>query len=834
MQATAVQREGPLPVDAILDDLARALDTRGEALLQAEPGAGKTTRVPLHLLGAPWLAGRRILLVEPRRLAARSAAAYLAGSLGEAPGERVGYRVRGDSRCGTRTRLEVVTDGVFLRLLQADPALEGVGLVILDEFHERSLGADLALALLLQARSLLRDEDPLRLLLMSATLDGLSASELLPDAPLLHSIGRAHPVDIRYGPPASPGELPVEALVEAVGQAQADGNGDTLVFLPGQAEIRRVAAALAPGAVPVLPLHGGLSLPRQQAVLAPPPAGQRRIILATDIAETSLTLPAVDAVVDSGLCREPRYDRASGMGRLLTRRVSRASAEQRAGRAGRLGPGRCYRLWSREQHHRLEAQRPPPIRHADLATLALELFGWGAADPGELSWLEAPPAPAFASACELLERCGALAVVGGRRGLTAHGRRMLALPVHPRLAHMLLAAAPGPEQALACELAALLEERPPAGADEDLCALLDALAADRDRTGDRAWRHAVRREARRLRTLLGVEVAAAGDPAPLLARAYPERVGRRVARDRLATYQLANGRRALLPAASPLAAAPWLAVAAASGGDREAADRIRLAVPLDPAAFDSELAELVAQREVVRWDPAQERAVARRERKLGALLLASEALPAPDPARALPLLLARVRELGIEALGLDRSGEQWRARVAFLRGLAPDSWPDLSDVTLLATLEEWLGPWLGAARGLDDLRAVDIRACLAGLLPGDGAMRLDRDAPAAITVPSGRAVGLDYTRGPVPVLAVKLQELFGCAETPTVAGGRVPVLVHLLSPAGRPLQVTADLASFWRDGYPAVRREQRGRYPKHPWPEDPLAAEPTAATRRGR
>jgi ATP-dependent helicase HrpB len=834
MQRTAAHGHQSLPVDAILDDLARALATRGEALLQAEPGAGKTTRVPLHLLDAPWLDGRRILLVEPRRLAARSAAAFIAASLGEAAGERVGYRVRGDSRSGPRTRLEVVTDGVFLRLLQADPALEGVGLVILDEFHERSVGADLALALLLQARSLLRDEDPLRLLLMSATLDGLGVSTLLPDAPTLHSAGRTHPVDIRYGASAAAGELPLEALLEAVGQAQADGHGDTLVFLPGQAEIRRAAAALAPGAGPVLSLHGGLSLPRQQAVLAPPRAGERRIILATDIAETSLTLPAVDAVVDSGLCREPRYDRASGMGRLLTRRISRASAEQRAGRAGRVRPGRCYRLWSREQHDRLEAQRPPPIRHADLATLALELFGWGAGDPGELDWLEAPPEAAFASACDLLERCGALEVAAGRRRLTRHGRRMLELPVHPRLAHMLLTAAPGREQALACELAALLEERPPADADEDLGALLEALASDRAGTADRAWRHAVRREVRRLRGLLGIDLAAGGDPAPLLARAYPERVGRRIARDRQAVYQLASGRRAALPGSSPLAAAPWLAIAAASGGDREAPDRVRLAAPLDPAAFDSALAGLVTEREAVRWDPAKERAVARRERQLGALLLASETLPAPDPARAQPLLLARVRELGIEALALDATGEQWRARVAFLRSLAPDAWPDLSDTRLLASLEEWLGPWLGKARGLDDLRSIGIRACLAGLLPGDGTMRLERDAPAAITVPSGRAVRLDYTQGPVPVLAVKLQELFGCAETPTVAGGRVPVLVHLLSPAGRPLQVTADLASFWREGYPAVRREQRGRYPKHPWPQDPLAAEATAATRRRR
>lgn len=831
MPRTAAHREDRLPVDAILDELARALAEQHEVLLQAEPGAGKTTRVPLHLLNAPWLAGHRILLVEPRRLAARSAAAFLAASLGEEPGGRVGYRVRGDSRTGERTRLEVVTDGVFLRLLQADPALEDVGLVILDEFHERSVGADLALALLLQARALLRDEDPLRLLLMSATLDGLALSGLLPAAPLLHSAGRAHPVDIHYGPTAAPGELPLAALVDAVGQAQAEGRGDTLVFLPGQAEIRRTAAALGPSAGPVLELHGGLSLPRQQAVLTPPSAGQRRIILATDIAETSLTLPAVDAVVDSGLCREPRYDRASGMGRLLTRRVSRASAEQRAGRAGRLGPGRCYRLWSREQHGRLEAQRTPPIRHADLATLALEVFAWGADDPGELPWLEAPPAAAFAAACELLERCGAISRSERRRRLTDHGRRMLELPVHPRLAHMLLTAPPGAPRALACELAAVLEERPPAQAGEDIGQLTAALAAESAGT-DRAWRHAVRREVRRLRALLGVEAAAAGNPALLLARAYPERLARRVSRERQAIYQLANGRRALLPAASPLAAAPWLAVAAASGGDRDSADRIRLAAHLDPAAFDGDLSDLVVERELVRWDRDQERAVARRERELGALTLTSEALPAPAPDRAQPLLLARVRELGIEALGLDDAAAQWRARVAFLRTLDPDSWPDLSDATLLATLEDWLGPYLGAARSLADLRTVDCRACLAGLLPPGGAARLEREAPAALTVPSGRPVRLDYTRGPVPVLAVKLQELFGCAETPAVAEGRVPVLVHLLSPAGRPLQVTADLASFWREGYEAVRREQRGRYPKHPWPEDPLAAEATAGTRR--
>ncbi|WP_035516172.1 ATP-dependent helicase HrpB, partial [Pseudohaliea rubra] len=479
MQRPAGDSEGRLPVDAILDELAAALAGRGEALLQAEPGAGKTTRVPLHFLNATWLAGRKILLVEPRRLAARSAAVFLAASLGEAPGERVGYRVRGDSRIGPRTCLEVVTDGVFLRLLQADPALEDTGLVILDEFHERSVGADLALALLLQARSLLRDEDPLRLLLMSATLDGLAVSPVLPEAPLLHSAGRAHPVALRYGPAAVAGELPLEALIDAVGQAQADAAGDTLVFLPGQAELRRVAAALGVVPASVLQLHGGLSLPRQQAVLAPPASGERRIILATDLAETSLTLPAVDAVIDSGLCREPRYDRATGMGRLLTRRVSRASADQRAGRAGRIGPGRCYRLWSREQHERLELQRTPPIRHADLAPLALELHAWGAQDPAELPWLEAPPPAAFAAACELLERCGALTVSGGLRRISDHGRRMLALPVHPRLAHLLLTAAPGAPQALACDLAAVLEERPPMDAGEEVGALLAAVAGGR-------------------------------------------------------------------------------------------------------------------------------------------------------------------------------------------------------------------------------------------------------------------------------------------------------------------------------------------------------------------
>ncbi|CAD5107591.1 ATP-dependent helicase HrpB [Zestomonas carbonaria] len=824
-----------LPIDAVLPELRGALVARDEVVLEAPPGAGKTTRVPLALLDEPWLAGQSILMLEPRRLAARAAAERLASELGEKVGETVGYRIRLDSKVGPRTRIEVVTEGILARRLQDDPALEGVGLVIFDEFHERSLDADLALALTLNGRELLRDT-PLKVLLMSATLEGERLAALLGDAPVVRSEGRMFPVDTVWGAPFQPGEAIEPRAVQAVSQALAEQPGSLLVFLPGQAEIRRVEERLAEqldGRADVLlcPLHGELDLAAQRAAIEPAPAGKRKVVLATNIAETSLTIDGVRVVVDAGLARVPRFDPGSGMTRLATQRISRASATQRAGRAGRLEPGVCYRLWSQAQHEQLAAHDSAEILQADLAGLALQLARWGV-KPDDLLWLDPPPAAAHAQACDLLTRLGAL---DGRGVLTAHGQAMSLLPAHPRIAHLLLRGKALGLGELACEVAALLGERDiQRGGGADLHNRIDLLHAGR---GSGSVQR-VRQLARQFRGLLprAVDEAVADPGHPrwlgaLLAFAYPDRIARQ-RRAGGADYRLANGRAAQFAEADALMKHEWLVIADLGSRQGQREERIYLAVDLDPALFDSVLAEQVTVRDELDWDEREGVLRAERQRRVGELVLSREPLPALDEEARSRALLGLVRRKGLELLPWTPYLRQWQARIALLRRLdlaekGASDWPDVSDAALLASLEDWLLPWLGKVSRISHFAALDLAGILAGLLPWPLPQRLDELAPTHLAVPSGSRIAIDYAEEP-PVLAVRLQELFGLAETPRIAGGRQIVKLHLLSPARRPVQVTQDLASFWANTYAEVKKDLKGRYPKHYWPDDPLVAEPTS------
>ena len=832
-----------LPIDNVLPALRQALGQRHEVVLEAPPGAGKTTRVPLALLDEPWLAGQRILMLEPRRLAARAAAERLASELGESVGETVGYRIRLDSKVGPRTRIEVVTEGILTRRLQEDPALDGVGLLIFDEFHERSLDADLALALSLNGRDLLRDEPPLKIMLMSATLEGERLSALLGDAPVVSSEGRMYPVDVRWGRPFQPGEFIEPRVVDTVHQALADEPGSLLVFLPGQAEIRRVHESLQASLggrqdILLCPLHGELELSAQRAAIDAPAPGVRKVVLATNIAETSLTIDGVRVVIDAGLARVPRFDPGSGMTRLDTQRISRASATQRAGRAGRLEPGVCYRLWSEAQHDQLAAYASAEILQADLAGLALQLTRWGVT-PGQLSWLDQPPAAAYAQAQDLLLRLGALKP-GQLLSLTAHGQAMAELPAHPRIAHLLLRGQALGLAEMACDVAALLGERDILrGAGADLHSRLTLLSGEtRASRGGQGSVQRARQLARQYRGYLrGKASSAVPDPehprwlGALLALAYPDRVAQQ-RRAGGAEYRLANGRAALFGEVDALMKAPWLVVADLGSRQGQREERIYLAAEFDPALFDGVLAEQVECLDVLDWDEREGVLRAERQRKVGELILAREPLTGLDDDARARALLDLVRRKGLELLPWTPELRQWQARVALLRQLdlatgGDSEWPDLSDAALLAGLEQWLQPYLGKVTRLSHFAQLDLSSIVRNLLPWPLPQRLDEWAPMHLSVPSGSSIRLDYSEHP-PILAVRLQELFGLAETPRIAQGRLQVKLHLLSPARRPVQVTQDLANFWRSTYSEVKKDLKGRYPKHYWPDDPLVAEATA------
>lgn len=814
-----------LPIEEALPDLLSALNASHNAVLVAPPGAGKTTRVPLALLDATWLGDRSIVVLEPRRLAARAAARRMAATLGEEVGGKVGYRVHLDSRVGPKTRIEVVTEGVLTRRLLGDPELAEVGAVLFDEFHERSLNADLGLALCLEAQAALRPD--LRLLVMSATIDGAQVARLLSAAPVIESQGRAYPVETRYlGDTALP-EIEA-ATASAIRRALAEEEGSVLAFLPGEREIRRVADRLGDlgAAIAVHPLYGALPAREQDEAIRPAPPGYRKVVLATSIAETSLTIEGVRVVVDAGWARVSRFDPRTGMDRLETVRAGRASVDQRRGRAGRTGPGICYRLWSEAANRALLPSLPAEILVADLAPLALDLAVWGDADPAALSWLDPPPAASMTRARTLLGELGAIDHDGR---ITAHGRQMAELPLHPRLAHMVLAAAGQGSGVRACEVAALLSERDvlTAGArDPDLRRRLDALNGAADPQAHRARIAEARQAAaawrRRLRLPADTGSLSVG---ALVALAYPERVAEW--RGGGGQYRLVNGRGAALAPDDPLAREPYLAIADLDDSGRDA--RIYLAAPVDRDEIETLFAGRIETTEEVVWDERAEAVAASRRTRIGALVLEEQRLEtAGDDARA-AAMLAGIRAMGLGALPWTPGLRSFQVRNLFLHRLDP-SWPDFSDQTLLDELETWLGPYLGRASRRTHLARIDLAAALASRLDWQQRKKLDELAPTHLEVPSGSHVALDYAGDP-PVLAVKLQEMFGQVETPKIGGGRVSVVVHLLSPAGRPLQVTQDLGNFWRTGYQAVRAELRGRYPKHPWPEDPLTAPATRKTK---
>jgi ATP-dependent helicase HrpB len=746
-----------------------------------------------------------ILVLEPRRLATRAAATRMASLLGEAVGGTVGYRTRLDAAVSPATRIEVITEGLLIRRLLSDPVLDGVAAVILDEVHERSLESDLALALCCDLQRMLRPE--LRLIAMSATIDGARLAGLL-EAQVTESAGRMFPVDVRHAARdiAGPRDLP-EAMARAVRAALVDHDGDILTFLPGMAEIRRTQAALAGCGALVLPLHGDLPPAEQDRALRP--AEGRRVVLATSIAETSLTVPGVRIVVDGGWRRAPRLDASTGLTRLTTLRISRAAAEQRAGRAGREAPGVAIRLWSTALHRGLAAHDRPEILEAELSGLALDCAAWGSA-PGALPFIDPPPQGALAAATALLTELGALDA-GGR--ITDAGRRMATLGAHPRLAAMMLAARTPGEAALAADLAALLEERDPLrslDAPADIGLRLAALA-DGDPAADRGALSRIRRVAGQYRRRMRIGAPADGDPGRLLAAAFPDRIAQR--RGEPGSFRLAGGGGARLPRADPLASAPLLAVAAL---ELKAAARIRLAAPLDPETLP---ADRFTEQVETSFDPVSGAVLARRRRRFGALVLADRTEPA-DPADVAAALARAVAADGLRPLPWADPARQLQARVALMRRIEPDTgWPDLSDDALKANVQEWLAPHLGGMSRLAELARLDVLAILRGLLPWDLARRLDAALPAHLALPSARAA-IDYTQS-VPVVSARAQAFYGLTETPRLAEGRVPLQVALLSPAGRPVAITADLTGFWRGGWADVRRDMRGRYPKHAWPEDP-------------
>ena len=844
-----------LPVDAALPALRAALRTHAAAVLEAPPGAGKSTVVPLALLAEPWAQGKRLLMLEPRRLAARAIAARMAQTLGEAPGATIGYRMRLDTRVSRATRIEVVTEGVLTRLLQDDPALEGVAAVIFDEFHERSLQADLGLALVLDARATLAPE--LRVLVMSATLDGTAVAQLLGDAPQVKAAGRSFAVETRFAGtgapplPAAPGarrqsHSPEQVVAQLVLRALHEEPGDVLVFLPGAREIRRVQSLLEGAATSgalVLPLYGELPPEAQDAALTPSAGGARKVVLATNIAETSLTIPGVRVVVDSGLMRRARFDPTTGMSRLETERISRASAEQRQGRAGRTESGICYRAWSEGAHATLAAFTPAEIVDADLTPLALELANWGTRDARALAWLNEPPAAMLASARDLLQRLGALDAAGT---ITAHGRAMVRLGVHPRLAHMLLRARELGAVPLGAQLAALLSERDllrftRGTRDADVRTRLEILTGEERRhDAERAALTRARRSARDLERALGVapgvEDAAGIDAGLLLAFAYPDRIGRRRAGGE-GRYTLANGRGAAF--AEPQALARQELIVAVDLDDRERDARILLAAPLDRQQLLEHFADRIRREERIAWSARDAAVLARRTLELDGLVLEEKPLAAPAADAARTAMLAGVRELGIAALPWDRDARDLRGRIEFIRGAldgGPEAakWPVVSDTALLDSLESWLAPWLEGVTRREQLKSVPLSEALRARLSFEQQRQLDEWAPPQLMLPGGTRARVDYLDESAPLVSVRLQEVFGLATTPRLGRNRVPVTFRLLSPAQRPVQVTRDLASFWRGAYAQVRKDLRGRYPKHYWPENPLEAQPIRGTRRPR
>lgn len=819
-----------LPILEIIPEVKNRLRQHNTLILQAPPGAGKSTILPLHLMDEPWLAGKKIVMLEPRRLAARAVSMRMASELQESAGETVGYRVRFDNKVSKATKIEVVTEGILTRMLQTDNALEPVGLVIFDEFHERSLHADLALALTRETQQVLRED--LRILVMSATLDGEKISSLLGNAPILTSQGRQHPVEITYYPPEKDIPLPL-AVAKGIRKAYSSYQGDILAFLPGAGEIHRTQEILKAelGNLSVYPLYGDMSQEKQQEALTPDPSGGRKVVLATSIAETSLTIEGIKVVVDGGYSRGPRFDPRTGLTRLDTYRVTKDAADQRAGRAGRLGPGVCIRLWSEGTQQHLVPARTPEILEADLAPLMLELAQWGVKDPSSLTWLTPPPSGPVNQARELLQQLGALE----DGAITDRGREMLRLPTHPRMAHLLLEGKKEGLAALASDIAALLEERDPLEreAGVNIATRVGILRKYRRKEFVKAERNVldrIERLAASWRRIMGISIdnspVSAEKAGLLLAAAYPERIARQRKQDH--RYRLANGRIVRLQEHDPLITEEWIAIAHMDAGSSEG--KIFLAAPVDP----DDLLHLASEKETLMWDTSKGTLVAQREKRIGDIILASRPLENIPEEKRLSILCDAVRQEGATLFSWTEETGQWQARVMSLRQWRPDeAWPDVTTSRLISTPETWLAPYLSNVRKRDDFLKLDMSSILSGLLPWDLAQKLDTLAPAKFKVPSGSVIRLEYREdGSAPVLAVRLQEVFGLSDTPAVNEGRNNILMHLLSPAYRPVQVTQDLKSFWNNTYQEVRKELRIRYPKHHWPEDPWTAEAVRGVKR--
>ena len=805
----------PLPIDAVLGRLAEALTAHNRAVLVAPPGAGKTTRVPLALLDLPVLGQGRILVLEPRRLAARASAERMAATLGESVGATVGLRTRLDTRVSAKTRIEVITEGIFTRMILDDPALDGVAAVLFDEFHERSLDADLGLALALDAQSGLRED--LRIMPMSATLDGARVAKLMGDAPIIESEGRSYPVEtIWLG--REPGRRIEDQMVDATLRALREETGSILAFLPGQGEITRVARMLEDKIrdphISVAPLYGTMDPAAQRAAIAPARQGTRKIVLATSIAETSLTIEGVRVVIDSGLARVPRYEPDLGLTRLETVRVSHAAADQRRGRAGRTEPGLCYRLWEQAAEGAFAPFARPEILSADLSSLLLDCAAWGESHPEKLSFLDAPPAPALNEARALLHALGAL---DQDERLTEMGKRLRALPLPVRLARMIIAAAAQGEALIAAEIAALLSERGLGGDGADLRHRLDRFRRERGGRSD---------DLKRMARQWAKSAGGALDDVPseragaVTALGFPDRIAK--ARGAPGSFVMANGRGAMVEAHDALVREPFLAIAEIAGGSTSA--RILAAAPIDLATIESEFGDSIVTRDEVQFDVTAKAVRARRVVRLGSVILSEQTRKAAANEETKQVLLHGIAALGFAALPCSKATAQWRDRVNFLRRAEGEPWPDLSDAHLMATLQDWLGPYADGALSLNDLGEGTIDQALRATLDWNLQQRLDAEAPTHFDAPSGQRHPIDYDAGENPVLSIRVQELFGLKDHPALAGGRVPLLLHLLSPAHRPIQITRDLPGFWKGSWAPVKAEMKGRYPKHVWPDDPSAA----------
>lgn len=827
-----------LPIEDILPELKAALGSYASAVLTAPPGSGKTTRIPLAVMNEPWLKGQRILMLEPRRLAARAAARYMSRLLGEQVGETVGYRVRLDTCVGPKTRIEVITEGILTRMLQADQALEGVGLIIFDEFHERSLHADLGLALALESQSVLRED--LRLLVMSATLEAKAVADILGDAPVICGSGQAFPVTTHYLERRVDGRIE-PAVVQAVFSALTGSVGDILVFLPGAGEIHRVHAGLIAGGIEkyarVALLYGNLTAEAQDTAILPSPAGERKVVLATAIAETSLTVEGVRTVIDSGLMRVPRYLPRTGLTYLETLRVSKAAADQRRGRAGRLGPGVCFRLWTKPDNMYLEPETMPEIMVTDLAALALELAAWGVTGRCQLRWLDPPPEAALGNARELLGKLGAVDASGV---ITAHGRKMCRTGLHPRLAHMILMAVETGLAGLACELAAILSERDfLKGSDNDLRLRVETMRKFKAGGIAPEWGlskgvdigscRRIKTEGERLRQDFSIPLNRMEDIEScgvVLAMAYPDRIGQLRGSGR---FLLENGRGVIMAESQPLAHSPYIVAADLDGQGSES--RVFLAAPIGVEQIRSGLGQQIVVETTVAWDWAAQAVRTRRVERLGALILKESFGAEASQDDIYAALLDGITRAGLSILPWSRAASQLRQRLLFCCWCEEDGWPDVSDEALLSALADWLGPYIYGLTSRTELARLNLAAILEGMLTWEQRQKLEEYAPTHVVVPSGQRIPIDYSKPECPVLAVKLQEMFGLRETPCIARGKVRLTLQLLSPAQRPVQVTQDLANFWETTYFEVKKDLMGRYPKHYWPEDPMNAIPTNRVR---